>query len=389
HLHEERDRKLGYKTRNLLVVPLRSRERIIGVLNAVNKKEGSFNEKDQELLSLISGTVALSIENAQFAEELKKAYREVSSLNRAKDKAINHLSHELKTPVAILTSSFNILKKKLRDMPEETWMPTIERIKRNLMRVLEIQYEVDDIIENKGTKAHTLLHLLLDQCADQLMTMVAEQCGEGLVVEKIRARIDELFGLKVSVPEEISLAQTLQERLDFLKTFFSHREVKIITHIEPAPRVFIPREVLHKMLDGLIKNAVENTPDEGKIEVAVQKKGEGTLFFIRDYGVGIPEEAQKRIFEGFFSTRDTMAYSSKRPFDFNAGGKGADLLRMKIFSERYHFRIEMASTRCRHLPEETDVCPGKISACAWCTNPEDCHQSGGTIFSLYFPPTSL
>jgi hypothetical protein len=148
----------------------------------------------------------------------------------------------------------------------------------------------------------------------------------------------------------------------------------------------IPREVLHKVIDGLIKNAVENTPDEGKIEVAVQKKGEGALLLVRDYGVGIREEARRRIFEGFFSTRDTMAYSSKRPYDFNAGGKGADLLRMKIFSERYHFQIDMASTRCKHIPEETDVCPGRISDCPFCSQIEDCHKTGGTIFSLYFPP---
>jgi PAS domain S-box-containing protein len=389
HLHEERDKKLGYKTRNLILVPLRSRERIIGVLSAINKKEGSFNQKDLELLSLIAGTVALSIENAKFSEELKKAYREVSSLNRAKDKAINHLSHELKTPLSILTSSFNLLSKRLGDLPEETWKPTTERIKRNLLRVLEIQYEVDDIIENKRSKAYDLLHLLLDQCADQLMTLVAEQCGEGPVVENIRSRIDELFGLKVSLPEVIRIERTLQERLAYLKPFFSHREVEIISRLEPAPPVLIPREVLHKVLDGLIKNAVENTPDEGKIEVAVQKKGSGALLLIRDYGVGIPEESQKRIFEGFFSTRDTMAYSSKRPFDFNAGGKGADLLRMKIFSERYHFQIDMASTRCKHLPTEADVCPGRIRECAPCSKGEDCHQSGGTLFSIYFPPAPL
>jgi hypothetical protein len=124
------------------------------------------------------------------------------------------------------------------------------------------------------------------------------------------------------------------------------------------------------------------------MEVAVQKEGQGALLIVRDYGVGIPEEAQKRIFEGFFTTRDTMAYSSKRPFDFNAGGKGADLLRMKIFSERYHFEIHMASTRCKHLPKETDVCPGRISQCPFCSRAGDCHQSGGTIFTVYFPPVS-
>jgi PAS domain S-box-containing protein len=386
HLHEERDKRLGYKTRNLILVPLRSRDRIIGVLSAINKKEGDFGEKDQELLSLIAGTVALSIENAKFSEELKKAYREVSSLNRAKDKAINHLSHELKTPVAILTSSFNILSKRLADLPEEAWRPTMERIKRNLDRILEIQYEVDDIIENKQQRVFGLLHVLLDQCADALAGLVAEQCGEGSVVEAVRGRIDEIYRPQVSMPTEVRLDRIAGERLAALKPLFAHRELEILSRLEATPVVLIPLDVLQKVIDGLIKNAVENTPDEGRVEVAVMKKGQGSLFLVRDYGVGIPEEARKRIFEGFFPARDTMAYSSKRPFDFNAGGKGADLLRMKIFSERHHFEIEMASTRCRHIPKDTDVCPGRISQCSFCSGIEDCHKTGGTIFSIYFPP---
>jgi len=47
---------------------------------------------------MIAGTVALSLENARFSEELKKAYREVTSLNRAKDKVINHLSTNCEHP---------------------------------------------------------------------------------------------------------------------------------------------------------------------------------------------------------------------------------------------------------------------------------------------------
>ena len=107
---------------------------------------------------------------------------------------------------------------------------------------------------------------------------------------------------------------------------------------------------------------------------------------IRDYGVGIIEDAQRRIFEGFFATQDTLDYSSKRAFDFNAGGKGADLLRMKIFAERYDFKIKMESTRCPFIPEETDLCPGAISECRHCNRPEDCFVSGGTTFTLQFSP---
>jgi hypothetical protein len=258
--------------------------------------------------------------------------------------------------------------------------------KRSLDRIRDIQYEVEDIMEGRQSRPYALLSLLLDQCADEFETLVAEQTGEGPVVERIRQRIEELFGPKEALPHKINLEQTLRDRLEELKPRFAHRELDIITHFETTPLIFLPPEVLQKVFDGLIKNAVENTPDEGKIEVAVQKKGEGALLLVHDYGVGIPQEAQRRIFEGFFATQDTMAYSSKRPFDFNAGGKGADLLRMKIFSERYNFQINMASTRCPFLPKETDVCPGRISQCPFCSDKAGCHRSGGTLFSLYFPP---
>ncbi|MFH1125081.1 MAG: PAS domain S-box protein, partial [Pseudomonadota bacterium] len=119
--HEERDRLLGYRTRNLVLVPLKSSDRIIGTLCAINKKVGTFDHTDIELLEMVAGTVVLSIENARFSEEVKKAYREVTSLNRAKDKVINHLSHELRTPVAILSGSLNVLTKRLTALPEETW----------------------------------------------------------------------------------------------------------------------------------------------------------------------------------------------------------------------------------------------------------------------------
>ena len=385
-LHEERDRQMGYKTRNLVLVPLKSSDRIIGALCAINKKEGPFDQTDVEMLSMIAGTVALSVENARFSEELKKAYREVTSLNRAKDKVISHLSHELRTPVAILSGSLNILTRRLAALPEETWKPTLQRLQRNLDRVVDIQYQVQDIMENKQYRTRGLLTSMIDQCGDELETLLAEECGEKGVVQKIRKRVDELFSVKEEASKELKLEQEVQSRLEQLKPHFAHRELDLLTHLEPAPPIFLPPDVLEKVMDGLVKNAIENTPDEGKIEVSVRKKNEGAELVVRDYGVGITEDAQRRIFEGFFTTQDTMAYSSKRPFDFNAGGKGADLLRMKIFSERYNFKMDMVSARCRFLAKDTDVCPGRISQCPYCSKIENCHASGGTTFTIYFPP---
>ncbi len=381
-----RDEKLGYETKSFLQVPLKSGDRIIGFLTAINKKLGLFEQPDVELLNTIAGTVVLSIENARFSEELKQAYREVSSLNRAKDRVINHLSHELKTPISVLYGSFRILAKKLAELPEEGWKPTLERAQRNLRRILEIQHQTDDIMRERQYKTYDLLSLIIDECADELEVLIAEEVGEGPVIGRIRERVEEIFAPKEIVPETIKLDEYVKQRLENLEPSFSHRQVEIRSRLKPTPPAYLPREVLQKVIDGLVRNAVENTPDLGKMEILVQKKGIGSEFVLRDYGVGITEEHQSRIFEGFFTTRETMDYSTKRPFDFMAGGRGADLLRMKIFSERYNFRIEMRSSRCRFIPQTSDICPGRISECDFCKTEEDCDQSGGTTFTLYFPP---
>jgi signal transduction histidine kinase len=382
------DEQLNMRTENLIMVPIRSSDRIIGVLTALNKKQGGFDQSDVELLSMIAGTVALSIENARYSEEIQKAYQEVSSLNRAKDRAINHLSHELKTPVSILLASLDILMKKMTSLPKEGWASTFERAGRNLDRILEIQYEVEDIMQDKDYRAYHLLSFLLDQCAEELEVLVADEVGEGPIIQKIRDRIEEVFGPKETEQSEIQLDQYVAERIETLRPQFSHRRVAIETHLETTLPICVPPEVLRKVIDGIIKNAIENTPDGGKIEVFIKGMGGGTQMEIHDFGVGITEENQERIFEGFFSTQETMDYSSKRPFDFGAGGKGADLLRMKIFSERHQFKIDMASSRCRYLVDDRYRCPGKIQECDYCKKNDDCYLSGGTTFSLFFPPIS-
>jgi PAS domain S-box-containing protein len=378
------DDAIGFRTDSLLIVPLEGGKKIIGILTAINKKAETFDDKDRKLLTMIAGTVALSIENARFSKELAEAYEEVASLNRAKDRIINHLSHELKTPASILLGSLVILSKKLKALPEKEWAVTFQRAKRNLDRILEIQYQVEDIMRDREYRSYTVLSIMVDQCMDELESLLAEKVGEGEIVTWLRSRLESEFGPRESKIEEIYLDHFVAERLAAIEKDFDHRNVEIISHLQKNVRIFMPPDVMEKVVDGLIKNAVENTPDEGRVNLLVENRENGALLMIRDFGVGILPEDRKRIFEGFFSTQETMDYSSKHPFDFNAGGKGADLLRMKVFGERYGFQLNMTSTRCRFLTQPGAVCPGSIDRCENCQSEQDCFKSGVTTSTVFF-----
>ena len=72
----EIDRKTGYRTRNMLTMPLLNKNKeIIGVFQVLNKEDGPFTEKDQELLNALSQIAATAIENSILYEE------QVESLN--------------------------------------------------------------------------------------------------------------------------------------------------------------------------------------------------------------------------------------------------------------------------------------------------------------------
>ena len=344
-----------------------------------------YSEDDKELLGTLVNNLAVSLKNARYSEALRKALDEIRVLNSAKDKAITHLTHELLTPISLIKGSLNLLVKKLPPVPDYDWKATMARAQRSVERLHEIQNEVDDIMQGRDHKIRNLLSNLLDQCGDEIEVLFAEQFGEGPVLKKIRERINELFTSRESEPAEINLGDFVTKKIEEIKPLYSHRHVDLNTSIESTPPIWMPPDPLEKIVKGLVKNAIENTPDEGKIEVGVRSRGKAVELRVRDWGMGIVPEHQKHIFEGFFPTQDTMLYSSKKAFDFNAGGRGADLLRMKIFSERFNFAISMTSTRCKYLPLTKDSCPGRISECAFCKTAEDCYESGGTTFEVLFP----
>lgn len=71
------DTKTGYRTRDILCVPIRNRSgAVIGVTQALNKANGGFNTADATLLDTITTQAAAALEHARFVEELEKANRD-------------------------------------------------------------------------------------------------------------------------------------------------------------------------------------------------------------------------------------------------------------------------------------------------------------------------
>ena len=378
------DEQSDYQTRNMLDVPLDVNDRMIGVLCAVNKKDSPFDQRDIDLLLAVASLVALPVENARIHQQLMQSYESLRNLNRAKDRVIHHLSHELKTPVAVLFASLRLLDKRLRRLPDTDWQPIARRAERNLARILDLQYKIEDMLRQRDYRAYGLMNTLLDACQDELEALSAEHPAAGRLHSILKEKVEALFGPREAAPQIIALHSFAAACLESLKPDFAHRRLQLLVRFDAVDPIAIPAEVLDKIIRGLVRNAVEHTPDGGRVRVAVTDNGPGPQLSVRDYGVGITAEKQRLLFHNYFSAGDPGSYTSKRPFEFDAGGKGFDLLRLTLFSERYHFKVQLYSERCRYIPRDSDRCPGTIAACSGCHSAKTCHDSGGTSVNLVF-----
>ncbi len=74
--NQEIDRRTGYRTRNLLTFPMTGHDgRVIGVFQAVNKREGAFTDDDESTLASLASSAAVCVENAQLVEGQRQLWR--------------------------------------------------------------------------------------------------------------------------------------------------------------------------------------------------------------------------------------------------------------------------------------------------------------------------
>jgi signal transduction histidine kinase len=350
--NQEFDRRTGYRTRSVLSMPLiGADDELVGVIQVLNKKgQAAFDEQDESLLRGLTAHVSVAIERAHLIEAYIEKDRSLEIQNNAKTKMIAHLSHELRTPLAIVSASCSLLRKLAATHEPERAQAIAERLQRAIDRLVELQVEAADIAQQRQVKEDLLLTDLLRRCQDLLESLVDEhgnlagRDAPTCLSELLTERIAEIYSTGPEQQAEAVLLDVwVPSVLESLRAEFEHRQITLELALQAGPAVYLPESPLFKSFRGLLRNAIEATPDGGTIQISVQEANGSLRLEIRDTGVGIDPELQEQLFHGFVHAGSTESYSSGRPYDFGAGGKGLDLQRIKLFSERLGFQLHFSS----------------------------------------------
>src|SRR5262245_32815232 len=358
--NQDFDRQTRFRTRSVLCMPLSgSQQELIGVIQVLNKKSRTgFDREDESLLEGLNAHISVALERAQLIEAYIEKDRVLESQNHAKTKMIDHLSHELKTPLAVISASCGLLQKLAAAQDPQRTHVIAERLQRAIGRLVELQVEACDIAAQRSSTEEIVLTDWLRNCQDLLDSIVEEQNAPARLRERLAQKIAEIYAQDANQkPETLLMDVWVPQAVEALHPDFNHRRIALEQELDAVPAVYLPEPLLFKSFRGLLRNAIEATPDGGTIGVALHEVGGNVKLDIRDTGVGIDTELQEHLFHGFIHAGATDRYSSGRPYDFGAGGKGLDLQRLKLFSERYGFKLSFVSK-----------------------------AGAGSVFSLEFPP---
>jgi len=301
--------------------------------------EVTFKRSDGQIIDLSVATSFLEVDECRPGfETVVAVFRDITAfknLERIRRRAVDHLSHELKTPLSIIAAAVEMLKN--NEKSEGSRQKNFARIERNLNRLHKMQQLVEEILHPRAFR-----------------------------------------------PRPFDVAATVMGVLKEIEIEAEHRSVKLIPQPGQLTTALLDPDLLQIVLRTLVKNAIEHTPDGGEVFISIENTELGILLKVKDEGAGIPISDQEFVFEAFHHTVETDEYSSKKPYDFDAGGKGLELLRLKNLSQAGYFDISFESDRCRYIPSNRDHCPGIIADCYHIQNRAGCNESGGTTFTVLF-----
>jgi signal transduction histidine kinase len=267
------------KTKALIAVPLKTKDRILGTLTVDRTQEHSLTQDDLELMTTIATQVSISLDNAsayQQIEELnmgleakvRERTAELEQADRLRSRFLSHVSHELKTP---LTS----IKGFLQNLLDGLTGPVSDKQQRYLSRMLE--------------NSDRLIRMI-----DDLLDQTRIQTG----------RLD-------LVPAEVDLGQCVADAIEQLRPLAQAKRHRLEVCYPPAPlMVWGDRDRLIQIVLNLGQNAVKFSPDEGTIMVTVAQDGQLLAgVSVRDSGPGVPPEFLEKIFDPFFKIKEAQSGS--------------------------------------------------------------------------------
>jgi signal transduction histidine kinase len=246
--------QVNFETKSLLGVPMRIRDKNMGVLEALNKRSGNFNETDERLLSVLGSQAAVAIYNARLIQALRKAYDEISETDRLKSDFLALASHELRTPLGIIIGYASFLQAEQEG-----------EVSENAERVLAAASQMRSLIESM-----TSLQLLQAKGLTFKPRVVAVQQVLTAAYEEMRQIAEEMHHtIKLELPPQSLLVTADPEKL-------------------------IPAFV------NLINNAIRFTPPGGQITLGAAQRSGNILAYIQDNGIGLATEQLSKIFQEFY-----------------------------------------------------------------------------------------
>ncbi len=177
-----------------------------------------------------------------------------------KENLIGITSHELKTPVTSIKAYAQILH--------------------------------EQFLEQKNYTSATMLEKL-DKQVDKLTILIKD------LLDTTRITEGQLT-LKQEVIDINSLIKEVAD--DMLPAISGHRIVK---RLHPLPSIQADRERIRQVLINLISNAVKYSPEDDKIIVCTESESGSVTIHIQDFGIGISEEVQPKVFDRFYRVDDT------------------------------------------------------------------------------------
>lgn len=280
------DRVTKHETRSLVAVPLIARGEIVGVLEALNKKDNAhYTEEDQTILETLGALAAQAMKNEILQRRVRTTAVEFAELERLKTDFIAIASHELRTPLGLILGHATFL----RELFGEQYSEQLDMIIRNAMKLKEIVENLSDVDHVQTGAAH------------------------------VRS-------------QKVSLAKIAQDVVLTFQDEANSRNISLRCEMTESPFfVDADEEKLNIVLSNLIKNALQFTEAGGNVIIKIQEDPGFFRVSVIDDGIGIPKKDLPRVFERFFQVETHL----RRRY----GGMGLGLAVAKALIELHGGRI--------------------------------------------------